>query len=759
MKVFTSSKFVVLTAALALMLACNKNDELNTSPDGKYITLERSSASFGSNRDSIRISITKNVDNIDISISDWAVDWCRASIADNTLTISVSSNSNDVGRNGVVKLSSGKANASVMVQQAAYRAETSSLPDDVKLTVSSATASERSQESESIQKSYDGSMSTMYHSKYYGATEFPVRLTYNFSGENKMDYLIYYPRTSGSNGNFKTFELHVAQDGGTLEKYGDYDFKGSGSPSRIVFDPPLINPTTVSFVVLSGSGDVDGEYVSCAEMEFYKSNPNRFNYTEIFTDASCSQLKPGVTLALINNIDNAFFKDLATRLFYNDYESEFRVQSYRAWANPDIDAAMYKTGAYSQLDNPTGIYIASNKDLVALVDDTHGQNISLAIIDLSTGGFGTRSTYFLQKGENKISTTHKGLAYVMYHTENPDNAPAVKINIVTGQVNGYFDSEKHEASDWNRLLSKAVYADFDLLGKYAHLTFPTAQFRSNTPDGKALIKAWDSLVYLEHQLMGLHKYNKPYRNRVYCHVDYNPSASWMYATSYHTGYRIDGVANLINLAKFTTSDVWGPAHEIGHVNQVRPGVKWLGMTEVTTNIYSLYVQTKFGNPSRLKQENTYSKGLSNVITKNEAGENIPHNNIGDLFVQLIPFWQLHLYFHGADHYPDFYKDLFEHYRTSSNYTMTGNTTEGRFQLDFVRNVCNISQTNMLGFFDKWGFLSPINRTVTDYGSGAFTVTPEQINALKAEINSKPYAGNIPAKDVTRITDDNVNTYR
>jgi hypothetical protein len=744
----------MITAAIILLFACKK-DEPISSKDDKFITPERSSASFGSNRDSILIAVNQNVESIDLSVSDWAVDWCRVSIADNILKIIVSSNSNDISRNAMVTLSSGKIKASVMVQQAAYHVETSSLSNDIKLTVASATASE-AQGDGAIQKSYDGLMNTLYHSRWRGATVFPVTLTYNFSAVTEMDYLVYHPRPDGGNGRFKAFELYVAQNGGLLTKYGDYDFNGSSSPSRITFDPPLQNPTSIRFVVQSGTGDADGDYVSCAEMEFYRRDTNRFDYTLIFTDASCSQLKANVTQAMINNIGSSFFKDLANRLFHNDYESEFRVQTYRAWANPDLDAAMYKTNPYSQLDNPTGIYVAANKDLVALVDDTHSQNISLAIIDLSTGGFGTRSSYFLQKGENKIKTTNKGLIYVMYHTTEPDNASAVKINIVTGQVNGYFDRTKHTAADWTRLLAKAVYADFDLVGKYAHLTFPTTQFRANTPDGKALIEAWDTLVYFEHELMGMHKHNKKYRNRVYCHQDYNPTAALMYATSYHTAYSIGTVAKLLTYSLFTTSEIWGPAHEIGHVNQVRPGMKWLGMTEVTTNIYSLYVQTKFGNPSRLIGK-TYSDGLENVVNKNEAGQNVTHNQIGDLFVQLVPFWQLYLYFQEAGKRTDFYQDLFEHYRTTPNYTMPGNTTDGRFQLDFVRNVCNISQTNMLDFFQKWGFLSPIDIEVNDYGTARFTITQEQINALKSEIVSKSYP--TPAKDVTRINDNNVGEYR
>ena len=35
------------------------------------------------------------------------------------------------------------------------------------------------------------------------------------------------------------------------------------------------------------------------------------------------------------------------------------------------------------------------------------------------------------------------------------------------------------------------------------------------------------------------------------------------------------------------------AHEFGHVNQIRPGLKWVSTTEVTNNVYSVCARYKF----------------------------------------------------------------------------------------------------------------------------------------------------------------------
>ena len=46
-------------------------------------------------------------------------------------------------------------------------------------------------------------------------------------------------------------------------------------------------------------------------MEFYKKNPENFDYTQLFSDPSCSELKPGITEQDILACDHSFFKNIA----------------------------------------------------------------------------------------------------------------------------------------------------------------------------------------------------------------------------------------------------------------------------------------------------------------------------------------------------------------------------------------------------------------------------------------------------------------
>jgi hypothetical protein len=591
---------------------------------------------------------------------------------------------------------------------------------------------------ENIEKSFDGNMMTLYHS-HWRETVFPVTLRYDFTNAERIDYLVYYPRQDATNGLFKQVEIwYVA--GKERKKLGDYDFGGKNAPTRIDFDKPLRKPASIEFVVKSGVGDNKTGFASCAEMEFYRNRPEKnYDLTAIFADRLCTTLRGGITQKDIDKIPNATVRTLAQNLLEKKEPDTFRIAEYKPYQHPDIMAKINKTGSYSLRDNPTGIAVTKGEELLLFVEDLHGQSVSILVQNLDKG-FGGNS-YPLKNGVNIFTMEDEGLVYVTYLTETAAEAP-VKLFIASGTINGYFDSTKgHTAADWKALLENyATYKYLDVLGKYAHLTFTTQDFRQYTPDGLALINTYDRIVKLEHEFMGLYKYNRLFRNRVYLHTDF--SDMWMYATNYHTAYNIRTMPGLCDVNKLLTGEVWGPAHEIGHVNQTRPGLRWQGMTEVTNNIFSLYVQTSFENPSRIMSErikgygNRYNKAQKTIVEKG-----IAFCLSDDVFCQLTPFWQLKLYVHDVLGNTDFYKDIFEKIRVSPD-----PATGGECQLNFVKLACETAKLDLTDFFRAWGFLTPVDKVVNDYGAGQFTVTQEQIDALLQEIEKmrlpKPKHDNI-----------------
>lgn len=714
----------------------------------------------------IKFAVTTNVE-VEPVLSDWIVeapktrsaemvttDYCysvRASILDNkrqgtivfTEKLPEDATENDVPVSATVSVTQHGLNE--------YNADTGEdIKGDIKLKVKDGTASSF-QDGGEIEKSFDGDYSTIYHSSWNnsGSNYFPITLTYNLEEVSDVDYLVYYPRTDGANGKFKEVEIQYSEDGSAFTPLADKDFLGSASATKVLFDAP-VRAKSFRFIVKTGAGDGQG-FASCAEMEFYAKNPEAFDYSTLFADETCSELKAGITEADIEKCEFPFFKNLAYYMIKGKYEPEFRVGEFKAYPNPDIQSGTHKTNPYSLLDNPTGISVKANENLIVLVGDTHGYDISLKVQNLDapeSDGFGG-VTYPLSRGTNKLTISEKGLVYVMYHTRTLDDAAAlpVKIHFASGTVNGYFDSQKHEGR-WNELLGKATDKYFDVVGKYAHMTFETNDYRKYAANnGNELIDLYDQIALNEMQLLGLEKYDKMFRNRMYLNVMYQ---SYMYATSYHTAYNQMTMSDICNPSKLKTSACWGPAHEIGHCNQTRPGVLWGGNTEVTNNIMSEYIQTTiFGQPSRIQVEdmgityrNRYSKAWSGIIATGSPHadfQNLGKNNANDVFCKLVPFWQLELYFgkvlgrtplQQADK-GGFYPEVYE-YARNKDYT---GMTHGEIQLDFVYACSKISGMNLLDFFTKWGFLTPVDKELDDYGKKQLTVTQDMIDALKQKVNA------------------------
>lgn len=515
------------------------------------------------------------------------------------------------------------------------------------------------------------------------------------------------------------------------------------------------------------------------------------DYSAFFTDESCSKLKAGVGEAQIAKIPQKEMRNLALGLLNGTYDAEFRAADYRPYQHPSVMAAKNKTNKYSLRDNPTGIYADKGDELFLYLGKVYGgAQISLLIQDLS-GGYNNSQTLPLKEGLNRIFAPIKGLIYILNHVE--DNIPlllesdetqkmaaakTVKVHFLHGKVNGYFDIHKHKTQEkWEEILKNASYPDIDVLGDYSHVTWNVEQFKgNNVQSAKGIItpiiqtiENCDKLVYLEQEFLGLVKYHSMFNNRMHFSVDYtavSPNAS-DYRTVYN--YSQSYAEPFCNPDKFATR-CWGPAHEVGHCNQTRPGLKWAGTTEVTNNLTALFVQTSLGQPCKLQ--------VDKITPKDESGQLLPKALIYDAAIafivdgkrahclpnvtdivretQVVPFWQLKLYLVDALGKTDFYHDLYEYFRNNPSPSSNGKNA-GLDQLDFVRQVCRISGLNMLDFFEKWGFLREVNTTLNDYGSKSFIVTKNQIDELKKEIEAENYA--MPALDVYKITDNTWESYK
>ncbi|MCK9506898.1 MAG: M60 family metallopeptidase [Pigmentiphaga sp.] len=494
-----------------------------------------------------------------------------------------------------------------------------------------------------------------------------------------------------------------------------------------------------------------------------------FDPLTIFTELSCSELKAGITLRQINRIPDSLYKTIATQLYDGSYpDAKYRIQTYRVYQTPKVSATRTKTlHTWGILDNVTGIYVEKPEDeLYILVGETRELEVKLRVQDF-TQAWGEK-TFPLHTGLN-IVKPGIGLCYMLifqdtYIPLNPTNevereeidSKSVKIHFVTGRVNGYYDITHNTGEESDALITHAQYPYFDVKGKYSQLVWYTEDFREAHTDLSKTITYLDQLVGMEIDFAGFFKYSNPYSTRMFFMPSIsgkgNPNATVervIFPKVYKNFFANPSEETLLNRA-------WGIAHEVGHCSQSNPGLRWGGMGEVGNNLFSMYVKTQlFGyTKSNMLVENYYEKAKALIIDAKIAHADL--SIVNHYFERLVPFWQLHLYTANILGYTDLYRDLYEHYRTTPDVGTTF-ANSGLLQLDFIRNVCNLTKTNFLDFFKKWGFLAPIDVVVNDYGKRILKITQQDIDSLIEEIESCHYSK--PTHDITTIRDDNFYQFR
>jgi len=470
-----------------------------------------------------------------------------------------------------------------------------------------------------------------------------------------------------------------------------------------------------------------------------------------FADSSCSRLRDGVAADDLNGFRSPLLEEVAKGLLAGTYDTTYRAASYEAYPSPRaLDRAIKLGDGFSRYENITGMYLDEGEHVV-LVGPTEGRQIALLIPDWMykpaerTEGWGLRRQKFeLEEGPNLIRVKKGGNAYLSYYEDDADAAPAITVHFPTGKVNGYFDITKHDNADWDRLLDDAVSPVLDARGRHIQVAYPVEWFNEYARGkGVELIKAYDKILHHHYTFMGLVKYEKMPRNRILARVNYH---FYMFRDRDGVAYRGDKktMRKVVDPDNVTRGDAcWGFCHEAGHVLQMRPQLTWGGMTEVSCNFFSMYTTQKLGNESRLSRQNDYEDARRKIVEAEPKRSYLTASS----FEKLVPFWQLHLYFsrHGK---PDFYADVMEELRNRPH-AGTGNESI-RNQFQFMKVCCDVSETDLTDFFDKWGFFWVGELKVKDYGTYHYKITQEMVDETKAYIAGKNYKK--PDEDITLIED-------
>lgn len=599
-----------------------------------------------------------------------------------------------------------------------------------------------------IDKSFDSNLNTFYHSKDKRFNpSLPITLTYRFDQAESLEHITYIPRDQ--NGSINDYDIEVTYEDGTTARMSMPSLGSPTEATEIRWAGMSTRPVKqVSFIVKTTHYGV----LAVKEMQFFKHTDGYYDPSQLFVDKACTILRPELTPQQIMAVPDPFYREMARKMRQGSYQREFRIADYKAWTDPNFQQRINKNQfPYSIHDNPTGMSFKKGEEVVVFVDDTHGHNIRLKVMDAQTTGF-NGVTYKLVSGINKIKMASSGLGYILYHVNELDvnrvAHPNIRIHFAegSGRVNGYFDSQNPAHNGrWKELINKAVDPHFDVLGQYAHLTYNTGHFRHNTPDGVALINNYDKIVFGEQQLMGVVKTGNTFRNRMLFLRVYD---SFMYATSHRTAYNMGDASSSvaaslmdINVQKDWT---WGAAHEVGHMNQTI-GLNWGGMIEITNNIHSFYVEANlFKSQSRSLRignsgSNFYTPAWNALFETDRTltSESRSSNS-------LVPFLQLQMYLGNVlgmspdqrtDH-DGFYPKLYQYLREAT-YTNSKTAEDNGFQqTELTYHASRAAGYDLTKFFERWGFYREVRdlEHFNTYGTRfVITVTADQVRDVKARI--------------------------
>ncbi len=719
----------------------------------------------GAEKQSIVLDVISNVE-YDVTISS---DWITYEKTDDgaEIVLSIEENQSFEEREATVTLSSQQAelSAAVTIRQDAAQQRVRQTADTFIPFTQATTASSAS--AYPVENINDNNLSTYWQTPSRGVNS-PAEITFDFGGNliNRIDYMVYYPSTPY--GQFGEVDIYYTTGADRETFLTSYDFGKKSTHDTVRFGEEGISQVktiTLKVKTAAGRDNSTGVLAGIAELEFFRNQALR-EVSEIFTDYSCSELLPEITLEKTEHIVDPFLREIAAKLASGSYDKDFRIASYRAYPHPDEDAARFKTNRYTKYDNITGMCITRPGTYHVAVETDSNVPIYMDVINWENNFYGSNCAFQLKRGINTIEIPEKkggtllvpGIIYLRIHASNFESINPVKIHFMDADVNGYFDAPTMDESRFETLLANAKAPEFDMRGRKTIFTATVKNLRANTKTGekaKRLMAIADTVISLEEDIQGHYKYNTGgHRNRMLFGPSYG---GFMFAASYIVGFGTELTGtNPDNLIK----GLWGMAHEVGHCNQIQKGMKWVGTTEVTNNICSAYVEyTMRGGKEKsavtpLTESDFFNQALRDIAFNQDS--RVDHFSAGSwdgmYYEKVVPFWQLYLYYTYVGGVPDLFRDA---YNTVRNRDDNETISDGEAQMNFIKLVCDLTKTDLTEFFEFWRFLSPTQDVyINDYGCRTMTITQEMIDEVKQHIAQYPK----PKHKIQYICEGNIDQF-
>ena len=623
----------------------------------------------------------------------------------------------------------------------------------------------------------DGDYQTYYHSpwrmeKWSGGagTVFPIEIEFAFDGTRRVTQMSlmhrgvsdsktgeFTPGTQkrGQVGRFRVYGRSEGESAYTL--VGDFDLGYRGGYQTVNFALPVNRAASIKIEILDGDPfhEADKPNIAIAEVEF--SDSGMYDVTagadRLFTDASCSELKPGLTWDDVSGaIPSLPYLALNVAMpllmgTYPEKEKEFRIHSYEAYSNNRL-AKDLVTQPYSMLDNPTGIEVREGETLLIGVDDVPpGQTVAVAVYGDDPSGnhpnFGGKSLNYegadqwicLQKGINQVHVTASGMLYVM-NTARALSAGSrpVKVHVFPGfgKVQGYYDYRRHTDDDFARMVDACTYKYFTVKGEKCIFLFHKEMIRlAKLRAISGSLSVWDDIVKSQHRLMGLDRHPE-FNNHMLVMTGKIKTDAFMDAS--HRRIRVGPLLHFASREAMLL-EAAAISHELGHINQ--EAISWRSTNESSNelfvNVYMNPVRNSDGRPLSFLAQ-SYASGKAWPRLGNDKAYQGEDNAL-----HMRMNWQLWCYFYECGLKPDFFPSLFEYFRGGHQLpnqigSWYGRTEDpGLAQLEYYEACCKVSGLDLTDFFDAWGFFRPVDYDYKQYVTVRYKVTEEMIAASKSRV--------------------------
>ncbi|MDE7350195.1 MAG: M60 family metallopeptidase [Muribaculaceae bacterium] len=481
--------------------------------------------------------------------------------------------------------------------------------------------------------------------------------------------------------------------------------------------------------------------------------------------------------------------DAVTGLSWDSrHAKQLRVMMAEPFSESSGAAALVGTQAHGDVNNPTGIITEKGEKLYIFLDEEPapgtefriasrvGEGVPLISLCNTSDGMG------LHKGMNVLNCPEEMGNVIIYYTVRTNNRQRavtdykpVKVHIEGGSLNGYFNYEGDELytpdtnEDWLYYRERARYPMFWLVSRYNSLFIhffdidntkcmkslcSPEEYAAGKFDLRATMKAWDELYLAEAMIMGWlpdevieaeksagrdyydslegdrmarPDYYKYLNNR---HLGLSMrDCGFMNATWWRTAYNPSTISSIIR--EFPTGDLWGPAHEMGHLNQ--GPICIAGTSEESNNIFSNVALFYRGQHSSRADFPSVQRDRFN------RGENFLQHGV---WGTTRMYFQLWLYYHATGRDKKFYPRLFEYLRQNPLRRTSIAGKEGDVNpisakndlLHFAKMACMTAQEDLTDFFDAWGFLEVQDAFfIDDYTQYTQYLTAEDIAEWRSEI--------------------------